>query len=312
MYTGFSYYSPAFESECETRIGDPVNEIIQSLIKDVKPPTPDVEQTLNQLSVNRWKIEFEKLETQFEPAKKELFIDAIQRLAKANAKNPNIENIYFEAAKFIAKHDKTEAVKFYIKYIYHDLLSQKIDKKQFSKTIQKLIFKTPEQTASFDQLIIELEQTRDLEKILADADRIFQPKRKKIQIDQSQISEVIREDQDTVALLNVYLDDDSEEPASTQIAAAASIPDPENTVPDTNKATLSPQQLDLLSLFAAKSFSLSSTDLNDYCKAKAISINHAIDSINEPCYESLDDLLIEVSGNNYTLNEKYYKQILQP
>ena len=191
-------YNPAFEAVCETRMGESVNRVITILIPNIKPPTPGVDEKLNALSVNRWKLRFEQLETEFKEEKKEKFIKGINKLGNSNKKNPNLENIYFDAAKFMARFDKVEAIKFYIQYIYYDMLSDKIDKKPFSKTVLKLLFKTPDQQSNFDQLIEELEKSKDLDKVMADAEKVFQPKRRKIQLDESVISEVIREDHDTV------------------------------------------------------------------------------------------------------------------
>ena len=65
------------------------------------------------------------------------FIDGIIALEQTNQKNPNIENIFYDVSKFIAKYDKIQALKYYAKYIYYDLKSVKFDNKEFSKTIQK-------------------------------------------------------------------------------------------------------------------------------------------------------------------------------
>ena len=39
--------------------------------------------------------------------------------------------------------------------------------------------------------------------------------------------------------------------------------------------------------------------------------NQLIESINESCFETLDDILIEEEEDYYQINEDYYKQILQ-
>jgi hypothetical protein len=39
--------------------------------------------------------------------------------------------------------------------------------------------------------------------------------------------------------------------------------------------------------------------------------NQLIESINESCFETLDDILIEEEEDYYQINESYYKQILQ-
>jgi len=42
---------------------------------------------------------------------------------------------------------------------------------------------------------------------------------------------------------------------------------------------------------------------------KEFSKNQLVDSINESCYEVLDDVLIEEDGDTYTLNQNYYQKI---
>lgn len=43
---------------------------------------------------------------------------------------------------------------------------------------------------------------------------------------------------------------------------------------------------------------------------KAYSKNQLIESINEICYNNLDDVLIEEEEDNYIINENYYQRIL--
>ena len=40
--------------------------------------------------------------------------------------------------------------------------------------------------------------------------------------------------------------------------------------------------------------------------------NQLIDGLNDACYELLDDVLIEESGDGYTIYEPYYQKIVTP
>ena len=107
-----------------------------------------------------------------------------------NKENPFIENIYFEASKFISNYNKELALEYYIKYLYHDLKSVTFDNKQLTKTIQKNLFKTNEQLHNFQAIISELINDRNLEKALQELTKIYKVKRKKIQLDSISIKEV--------------------------------------------------------------------------------------------------------------------------
>jgi hypothetical protein len=69
-------------------------------------------------------------------------------------------------------------------------------------------------------------------------------------------------------------------------------------------------QTNALSLFSKNGFSLSTQAFETFAKSHGVFKNSLIESINDACFEIIDDVLIEEEEENFHLNEPYYKQIL--
>jgi hypothetical protein len=65
-----------------------------------------------------------------------------------------------------------------------------------------------------------------------------------------------------------------------------------------------------LAIFAKNNFSISKSEIRDFAKSKGVFLNQLIESINEVCYESLDDVLIEEEDEYYIINPNYYQRLL--
>ena len=65
-----------------------------------------------------------------------------------------------------------------------------------------------------------------------------------------------------------------------------------------------------LELFAKSNFSVPQNELEVFAKSKGVFKNQLIESINDTCYEFLDDLLIEEEDDYYTINTDYFQRIL--
>jgi len=109
---------------------------------EIVHPDNETQIELNAQNVNRWKTGFNEVKDSFQKNEINKFIYGVIALEETNQKNPNIENIFFEASKFIAKYDKVQSLKYYAKYIYYDLKSVKFDNKELTKTVQKSLFKS--------------------------------------------------------------------------------------------------------------------------------------------------------------------------
>lgn len=307
--TEFLNSNPSIVIAFDSKIGNPVDAILKEISGSISAPDEKTEEQLNTQNTSRWKIKFDQLTANFSEAKRQEFVDGIRALEKSNHKNPNIENIFFEASKFISKFDKKQALNFYIFYIHYDLKSTTFDNKQLTKTIQKSLFKNPEELADFEKIISELIKNKDLSSALNSLKQIYEPKRKKINLDVSAIKVVQEQDKNTVDLLSEYLED---EPTITgDIELRLEIPTATKTHRYSGDFFLNDNQVSILNLFNENTLSVSLSEMDKFCKSKNIFKNQVIESINEVCYEKLDDVLIEENDDSYEINEIYFTKILE-
>lgn len=305
--------------ELEEKIISKVIEIHTNLISNISPPDLSTEIELNSQNTNRWKIKFEVLCSNYKENPKEYVGDIIS-LGELNKKNPSIENIFFEASKFISQHDKESALTLYVYYLYYDLKSATFDYKQLTKTIQKNLFKTNEQLHDFEKVVSELIKNKKLEKALQGVSKIYEVKRKKIKLDTASIKEVQQQHSGTVELLNEYLKDEYEDDNNS--IKTQEINNEEVKIEITQKTNeahnsiyissinLTEIHLATLELFTKNSFSILQSELETFSKSKGVFKNQLIESINEICYEILDDILIEEEDEFYTINPDYYQKLL--
>jgi len=306
-------------AEFKIKFQDHIDKILIDQIEKLKEPDLETEIALNEYTKTRWKNKIEELEATFNEKKIADYVKEVYSLEKANALNPSIENIFYQASKFISKYDKITALKFYVDYLYYDLKSVKFDNKQLTKTIQKSLFKTNEQLHDFEIIVGDLIKDKNREKAVKAVAALYTPKRKKIQLDSSAIKEVHEKHSDTVELLNEYLQDEFEDEQSSiktkeinkeevKIEIKQKTQNVE-TPQLSNKLGLNVNQLELLDLLSKNSFTISQQQLVSFAKSKGVLKNQLVESINESCFESIDDVLIEEDGENYVINENYYQQI---
>ncbi len=274
---------------------------------------------LNALNPTRWKTKLDELSISYKNDSKK-FIEDVVNLVHSNKNNPAVENIFFEAAKFMANKDNEATLCLYIYYLYHDLKSAKFDNKPLNKTILKSLFKKSEQLVDFQNVVDKLIKHQNLQEALKSIPLIYAPKRKKIQLDRNAIQEVHEKHSGTVELLNEYLKDDNEEETDDFSDAILDNEKLVLTIPsavETNKISLfddsikfSNIQLEILDIFSNENLSILQTDLEIFAKSKGMFRNQLVESINEICYDILDDILIEEEVELYTINENYYNRIL--
>jgi len=302
--------------EFETKLGNSLNAQIEELKDNVGQPNHETQIELNTQNVNRWRIRLDELIVSFEKDKKDNFIDGVIHLEETNQKNPNIENIFYQASKFISKYDKVQSLKYYAKYIFYDLKSKKFDNKELTKTVQKSLFKTEEQINDYKEIIGDLIATKDIQTALEKISKIYIPKRKQIQLDRSEIQEVEQKHEGTVELLNEYLVDETEMPEteisnknSEDIEIAIITPEENNSV-FISEISMGQVQEELVKMIINNSFEIHQDEVDKYATANGMFKNQLIDSINETCEDQLDgEALIEEDGENYIIEESYYKEI---
>lgn len=313
------YTHTEVQTEFETRIVEKLNDILSRLILKTAPPDDETETQLNSQNTTRWKIKFAELTSDYDGDEKK-FVESILTLGKLNAKNPSVENIFYEASKFISKTDRVSSLVLYLHYLRHDLDSAAFDNKQLTKTIQKSLFKTNEQLHDFQIIVSEFLSDKDLEKAVQRIPAIYTLKRKKIQLDSSVIKEVQEQHSGTVELLNEYLQDEYEGETNTVKAREISADEVSIEITQKTESTpasiftpdiaFTPVQMETLELFYKNSLTVSQSDLEDFAKSKRAFKSRLIDSLNEICYEILDDVLIEEDDEYCVISEDYYQKLL--
>lgn len=317
-------------SELEKQVGQPLDALLPTLATTISAPDEATEQELNLQNVTRWKQQFDQLATQLSSATTSAFVAGVQQLGQRNARNPALENIFFEASKLMAKYDREEALRFYVQYVYHDLNSVTINNKPLAKTIQKSLFPQPEQLQRFEALVSQLVSDKNLTQALAQVPTVYARQRRKIELDLGAIQQVQHQHAGTVELLNEYLQDDPEPtqltpqliaPDERPLATAALEEEIELAVPAAVApvsgstfavAGLTATQEALLTLFGEQALTLPQAQVEAFARQHGALRNQLIDGLNELCYERLDDVLIEEDGENYTIYEPYYQQLTTP
>lgn len=318
LNTDSHYTNEEAQSEFDLKIIAKVMELLPTLISRITPPDEATEIELNSQTISRWKIKFEELTTNFQ-SNSNAFIEDIIELGKVNKKNPSIENIFFEASKFIAKYDKVASLELYVHYLFHDLKSATFDNKQLTKTIQKSLFKTNEQLHDFEQIVSELIKDKNLDKALSAVPKIYELKRKKIQLDRAAIKEVQQQHSGTVELLNEYLRDEFEDENITIQSQEINSDEIKIEITQKNEESLqstflselslNPTHISILELFSKNNFSIPQIEIEEFAKSKGVFKNQVIERINEICYEALDDVLIEEEDEYYIIIPEYFHKI---
>lgn len=316
----FNYSSPEIFTSYYEKVISKLDVFLIDDQKNIVSPDIETEKLLNESNTTRWKSKFETITQTYTDIAD--FENQIIRLADENIKNPSVENIFYEASKFMAKQDKPSSLKLYVYYIDSDLKSSKFDNKQMNKTIQKSLFKTDEQLKDFEEILNNFIKDRQLENALNRIASVYEPKRKKIIIDRNSIQEVQKQHSGTVNLLNEYLQDELEDEIKTSDSIEenetgevqiqiASDNNTESAISRFNlDLRLSELQKEVLEIFEKNSFSIPQNELEEVLKSKNQMMSSVIDSINESCYETLDDVLIEEEDDYLTIFPDYYKKLL--
>jgi hypothetical protein len=162
------------------------------------------------------------------------------------------------------------------------------------------LFKTNEQLNNFERIFKEFLNYKNTDDVIAKTPSIY---RKKIKLNDTSILEVLQQHSGTVELLNEYLKD--EDDIKKEINEEKITPLHHTTNIFTSI------QLNALNLFLENNFSVLQSEIELFSKSNGVFKNQLIESINDLCYDTIDDVLIEESDDCYTINSDYYKQILQ-
>lgn len=316
--TDFKYTKPTILEKFHKKIVSKAEIFLESNRHQILDADYRTNIILNENNTNRWKEKFDLIVSDYSNAIS--FEREVERLAEVNIKNPSLDTIYFDASKFISTHDKIVSLKLYLRYLEKDLHSNRFDRKHLTKTIQKNLFSTKEQIEDFEKIVNEFVITRDLQSAFQKIANIYLPKRKKIVIDRSAIDRVQRLDSETSQKLGDLLaDEETQEEELTVIEFEENLnielhvlnPSLENEILKySQNLGLSEIQMNVLDFFERNSFSILQSELEDYMRSKQLFMGATLEAINDTLYDTLDDLLIEEEDEYFTINQEYFKKLL--
>ena len=124
----------------------------------------------------------------------------------------------------------------------------------------------------------------------------------------------------TVELLNEYLNDDFEDEENTVKSQEINSNEIKIEITQKNEEithsvfltelALKPIHITTLELFAKSNFAVPQSEIEVFAKSNGVFKNQLIESINDTCYEFLDDILIEEEEEDfYTINNIYFQRI---
>ncbi|OOQ56924.1 hypothetical protein BC343_17205 [Mucilaginibacter pedocola] len=320
LNTDVNYNDEEIDALYKEKVVDKLGGILPVWISRIEAPDEQANIKLNALNTTRWRSAFQSI-CEKHAGNAPAFYQAVLELARLNSQNPSVEMIYFEASKSIAKADKLTALDLFVNYVFTDMQSAVFDNRQMNKTVQKSLFATDEQFNDFRDIINKLIASKDLQAALTTVRTIYLPKRKKMILNQEAISQINERHAGTVELLNKYLADEEPEPPMPVPVTASTAPHQADIVLPLQSNTLqtsiyeaslglSATQVAVLNMFKKSNFTLAAAEVDAFAKANSVFKNHLTDSINEICYELLDDVLIEEDEEHYIINQQYYNNIL--
>ena len=309
-----------------------VAAVIEPLIQDIEDIDPKYEVALNTVNSSRWKVIFETLKNSYN-GNLNTFTEAVHQLYELNPGNQTIENLYLEASKCIVTHNKELALAFYIKYIDQNRKTDLHKLKALPKTFNKILFSDKKQQEQYEAIVEAYNADKNLENALQQIPKIYAIVRKKIKIDTETVKDVQKAHAETVELLEEYLKDDLEETIHPPIITKAvkekstskaakdakveKVDKPEKVEkPITHIiskfiSTLHFNEIDikLLDLMEKNNFSILQSDIEKFAKSNGVFKNQLIEHINDSCFDTLDDVLIEEEDQHYTINKQYFSKI---
>ena len=303
-------------------LGGRVQALLPPLLALLPPPSSETELLLNEQNPSRWKTELAQLTTQL-AADPPALAAALTALAARNARNPALGALYQEATRQLAARHREAALAFHLRYL-HAQQARFGEARPLPRALQKQLFPQPEQAARFQVLVNELALYKKLDDTLAKVPTVYVQPRKKIALDMGEVAAARRQHTGTVELLNEYLRDEpapAAAPKATKAPRAAKAPKAPKAAKPTKltpakpaagqfAVPLTPTQQALLALFAGRALTLPQAEVEAFARQHGSLRNQLLDGLNEACYTLLDDVLVEESGDDYTIYAAYYQRLI--
>jgi hypothetical protein len=338
------YYSESAKKEYEERIFSKVTVIISDLIAQITQPNEEIEILLFAQSTGRWKYQYKEIKENYNNNNSQ-FVDRVIKLSELNKLNQQgVEDMFYEATKFIVKYDNETAIKLYFYYLANAISNHKIltDKRlmaliigrnleeaqkllkneypivpklfKFNSSLIEKLFKTNEQLGNFEKIFEEFLNDKNIDNAITKIPNIY---RKRIRLNNASVLEAKQQHSGTVELLNEYLKDDDENDikvekrqATDEKESKIEIIHKTEEIQNSIDIVFTQIQMSTLDFFVKSNFSVLQSEFGTFAKSRGIFKNQLIESINNICYERLDDILIEEDDDYYTINPDYYRTLL--
>lgn len=299
-------------------IEEKVDAILIGLINNIEAADPATEIQLNTLNPNRWKEQLKEImDQQAEQAKP--FIACVYALFLLNRTEKNIEKIFLQAIKHMGKSNLPSVLKLYIYLIDAWPNTQKPSLNLLPAPWNALIFNSLQKKSAFEEIQKDFSLNRDFTQAFSQIDALFGLKQKNIRLNAHTIQLIQQQHSGTVALLNAVLIDDLEaqiaqiqsnnpDQTSTQLGMKPETANGDS--PYIEALNLSPIQIRSLELFRIRKLFVSAADFQEFAKSNGVFLCHLIESINEQCFEIIDDVLIEEESDCYSIIPNYFKKIV--
>lgn len=291
-----------------TALVSKIEPIIKAKVEVLPPFTDEEEIIVNNSYTTRWRSFYKDITDSYD-GNITNYLQQVERLAALNKENFGQTYLLFDASKFLTDKDNISALKMYIRYIEVFSTFSSDEEKPLPKYICKKLFKPKELQDEFESIINNFKKDKDRGKAFSSIDELYLPKRKKLNLDSSEIRKIAEQHSDTVKLLDEAMAEEQTMPDVQTIEENSPIIMAE-PIDSSLNITLDSEQIQLLDIFVNNNYIMQKTEVEVFAKSKNLMPNRFVEKINEMCYDILDDVLIEEEDDNWIILEDYLKKIL--
>jgi hypothetical protein len=210
---------------------------------------------------------------------------AFFKLCEVNERNPTLRNLFFEGMLAFGSGNRLDALECYSMHLILSIRDSK-HPKPFPTALKKECFTTRVDLERWKNFIQDIQTSQPVQmKLRHLIEDTFSVKPRTIILDTKQIKRIEKTHSKTVEVLDDILSDEEtiiDDPVAKQSDLGAN-----------NRFNLEPKQRQFLELLREHGYSLTASEVGDFCKTNNIFKSTIIDGINEAGYEVFNDLLIE-------------------
>lgn len=302
-YSLSSYFSYTFKN-IKKILPKEIIALIEQEANSIKELSKEEEKKLFTHDSSRCHRIYERIIHTSDKKKPELLYEKIVQLASFNRdiRLVDARSIYHKGYIFMVDKHKESSLKLYLQYLNVKSPANTFRHKAISFRIMARLFSNEKQKKQFKNICEQLEKDDDIEKALNAVGELYTIKRKKIELNVEAIQDANIKQNNVARLLSEYLKDEE---------VYDNKPIPEINIISENKDSMESYQKELFDLFISNVFRLNQQEVHIFAQSKGLFKDQFIESINDQYYEILDDLLIEEKGEEYILNETYYKEVIR-